>query len=96
MTAATFTALAAVTAADECQFLAAGAAAIAADVIRMGRAAGVVVVTAASCPSARTVRPACPCPVHPHHDLLPLPGGAARGMCPVDGAGHQMDTPEVA
>lgn len=40
-------------------------------------------------------RPAVPCPAHPAHDLQPLPGGAARGICPATGREYQMDTPEV-
>ena len=90
-----------VLAVDECQELAATpvAAEIAAEVARLarlGRAAGMVVVTAYSRPDARPLRPACPCPDHPARNLLPLPGGAARGMCPVDGRSYQYDTPEVA
>lgn len=86
---------------DECQELAASpvAAEIAADlarVIEMGRAAGVTVAASYSRPGARPLRPACPCPDHPRRDLLPMGGGAARGMCPVDGRSYQLDTPEVA
>lgn len=40
-------------------------------------------------------RPAVMCPDHPGRALVPLPGGAARGICPADGASYQMDTPEV-
>jgi hypothetical protein len=43
-----------------------------------------------------TARPVCTCPDHPGRVLLPLPGGAARGMCPVDGRSYQLDTPDVA
>ncbi len=86
---------------DECQELAASpvAADLAAEIerlVRLGRAAGMVTVTSYSRPDARPPRPACPCPDHPGRDLLPLPGGAARGMCPVDGRSYQYGTPEVA
>jgi hypothetical protein len=83
---------------DECQELAGVAACddvLAAEVtrvIRMGRAAS---VTVTSCYS-RPLRPACPCPDHPGRNLLPLGGGAARGMCPVDGRSYQLYPPEVA
>jgi hypothetical protein len=39
--------------------------------------------------------PVVRCPDHPGRELSPLPGGGARGICPVDGASYQMDTPEV-
>ncbi len=38
--------------------------------------------------------PVVRCPDHPGRELSPLPGGGARGICPVDGASHQMDAPE--
>ncbi len=40
------------------------------------------------------IRPAVMCPDHPHLELIPV-GGGARGICPADGAAHQMETPEV-
>jgi hypothetical protein len=46
-------------------------------------------------PAVDRLRPAQPCPDHPGHVLLPLPGGAARGTCPVDGRSFQFETPEV-
>ena len=71
--------------------------ALIASLIRKGRAAGVVVTTCTSRPSAvRLARPACRCPDHPGEWLLPLPGGAARGLCPADGRSWQLGTPEVA
>jgi hypothetical protein len=39
--------------------------------------------------------PACPCPVHPGAVLAPLPGGGARGTCPVDSRSYQMSPLEV-
>jgi len=53
-------------------------------------------LTGYSRPDGRLLRAACPCPDHPRRDLLPLGGGAARGICPVDGRSYQFDTPEVA
>jgi hypothetical protein len=44
--------------------------------------------------SALCVRVAT-CPVHPDCELQPLPGGGARGICPLDGASHQMSAPEA-
>lgn len=90
-----------VTVVDECQELAATPvaaefAAEAARLARMGRAAGMVVVTSRSRAAGRPLRPACPCPDHPGRVLLPLPGGAARGMCPTDGRSYQYGTPGVA
>jgi hypothetical protein len=41
------------------------------------------------------IRPASYCPDHPAR-VLTVPGGAARGICPVDGRSYQLDTPEVA
>jgi hypothetical protein len=41
------------------------------------------------------IRAAVTCPDHPDLELVPLPGGAARGMCPADGTTYQMETPEV-
>ena len=35
------------------------------------------------------------CPDHPGRVLSPLPGGGARGICPVDEASYQMDAPEA-
>jgi hypothetical protein len=86
---------------DECQELAAAApggpgAAEVARVIRMGRAASVTVASCYSRPDSRPLRPACPCPDHPGRNLLPLGGGAARGMCPVDGRSYQLYPPEVS
>jgi hypothetical protein len=49
-------------------------------------------MTAVALPRAR---PAAFCPDHPYTELIPCPGGAARGMCPVDCRTHQMETPEV-
>ncbi len=43
----------------------------------------------------RRLRPVVECPDHPGQELSPLPGGAARGICPVDGRSYQMDVPEV-
>lgn len=40
-------------------------------------------------------RPAAMCPHHPHLELIPCPGGAAKGMCPADSRTYQMETPEV-
>src|SRR6266487_858424 len=34
-------------------------------------------------------------PDHPGQVLCALPGGGARGICPVDGASYQMDAPEA-
>lgn len=42
------------------------------------------------------VRPAVFCPDHPHLELIPCPGGAARGMCPADSRTYQMEPPEVS
>lgn len=42
-----------------------------------------------------TLLPACHCPDHPAAVLQPLPGGGARGTCPVDSRSHQMTPPEV-
>jgi len=39
--------------------------------------------------------PACHCPDHPAAVLVPFPGGAARGSCPVDGRSHQLTPPEL-
>jgi len=39
--------------------------------------------------------PTVGCPDHPGRVLSPLPGGGARGICPVDGASYQMDAPEA-
>ena len=39
-------------------------------------------------------RPACYCPDHPDLKLIPV-GGGAKGICPADGATHQIETPEV-
>ncbi len=36
-----------------------------------------------------------PCPDHPGRALQPLPGGGARGTCPVDSRSYQMSPPEV-
>jgi len=44
--------------------------------------------------SALRIRAAVACPVHPDRELAPV-GGGARGICPADGATHQMDAPEV-
>jgi hypothetical protein len=41
------------------------------------------------------VRPACPCPDHPDQVLQPLPGGGARGTCPLNGRSYQMEPVEV-
>lgn len=86
---------------DECQEPAAApvAAELAAEtgrLARLGRGVAMVTVTSYSHPDGRPLRPACPCPDHPRRALLPLPGGAARGICPVDGRSYQLDTPEVA
>jgi hypothetical protein len=40
-------------------------------------------------------RPASPCPDHPGAELVPFPGGGARGTCPIDQRSHQMYPPEV-
>jgi hypothetical protein len=58
-------------------------------------AAAVVITATASRPAPVSPRPACPCPDHPDRSLLPLPGGAARGTCPVDSRSYQVFTPEV-
>jgi hypothetical protein len=46
-----------------------------------------------------TLAPARPaaacCPEHPGAVLVPLPGGGARGTCPVDSRSHQMYPVEV-
>ena len=39
--------------------------------------------------------PARPCPDHPDRVLQPLPGGGARGTCPVDSRSYQMSPAEV-
>lgn len=39
--------------------------------------------------------PACHCPEHPEAVLQPLPGGGARGTCPVDSRSFQMTPLEV-
>jgi len=67
----------------------------AAEVARLGRAAGMAVVTAPNRAGGRPLRAACPCPEHPGRMLLPLGGAAARGMCPADGRSDQLDPPEV-
>lgn len=41
------------------------------------------------------IRPAVMCPDHPDLELIPCPGGAARGMCPADYRAYQMEAPEV-
>ncbi len=43
----------------------------------------------------RRLGPVVACPDHPGEVLCPLPGGGARGTCPVDGASYQMDAPEA-
>jgi hypothetical protein len=43
---------------------------------------------------ALRIRAAVSCPVHPDRELTPV-GGGARGICPEDGATHQLDAPEV-
>lgn len=43
---------------------------------------------------ALRIRASVTCPVHRDRELIPV-GGGARGICPADGATHQMDTPEV-
>lgn len=45
--------------------------------------------------SPARIRPAAMCPVHPDCELIAV-GGGARGVCPADGATHQVSTPEVA
>jgi len=90
-----------VTVTDECQEPAAipVPAELAAEIwrlARLGRAAALVTVTTHSRPDDRPLRAACPCPDHPGRDLLPMGGGAARGLCPADGRSYQLDTPEVA
>lgn len=45
--------------------------------------------------AARAFAPACPCPDHPAAVLQPLPGGGARGTCPVDSRSYQMSPLEV-
>jgi hypothetical protein len=43
---------------------------------------------------APRIRPPSYCPRHQHLELIPV-GGAARGICPADGATHQMEAPEA-
>jgi len=42
-----------------------------------------------------TLIPGRPCPDHPASVLQPLPGGGARGTCPVDSRSYQMTPMEV-
>ncbi len=46
-------------------------------------------------PAITRIRPAVMCPDYPDLELIPCPGGAAKGMCPVDGASHQMEPPKA-
>ena len=45
---------------------------------------------------SRATAPARQCPDHPASALQPLPGGGARGTCPVDSRSYQMTPVEVA
>lgn len=44
---------------------------------------------------ALRIRASVTCPVHPDSELVPV-GTGARGICPLDGASYQMETPEVS
>jgi hypothetical protein len=44
---------------------------------------------------SRATLPARHCPDHPAAVLQPLPGGGARGTCPVDSRSYQMSPVEV-
>lgn len=44
---------------------------------------------------ALRIRASVTCPVHRDCELIPV-GGGARGICPLDGASYQMETPEVS
>lgn len=51
--------------------------------------------TACAVVSPGAAGPVFACPRHPGTVLVPFPGGAARGLCPVDGASHQLEPPEA-